>query len=241
MPRPFRSLATPLLAAVLFLIPTSGYAQGKWGISFSHTPNWIIAPMFTEGDDDEGGGTKDTHVTGKEFTIGFVHGKSRGGDWGVSFMHKPFNNSSGSTEQRQDCFGNPVVCRTETKVTTFHDVRIDGIEAHWQPMFVTIKGVAQIGINLAGGIGIVKGTIVEVTDGIEPVFSNAPPFPPPTFVAFHEEETKQANEELPKNFPLFKVEVVGGVILGPHLKIKVAYGVNFPSFKSARVEGVVLF
>ena len=66
---------------------------------------------------------------------------------------------------------------------------------------MTIKGVAPIGINLAGGIGIVKGTIVEVTDGIEPVFSNAPPFPPPTFVAFHEEESKPATEDLPKKVP----------------------------------------
>lgn len=97
---------------------------------------------------------------------------------------------------------------------------------------------AQFGITVGGGIGSMKGQIVKTTDGYRQTGFN-----PQTQLAIltptHEVETTRASDELAKYFPLIKVEVVGGLILTNALKVKVAYGMNFPAY-SGRIALVYL-
>ena len=115
---------------------------------------------------------------------------------------------------------------------------LTSVEVHWFIRFVTIKQRAQIGLNVAGGIAQTKGDVVKTTDRFEPTAFNQNG--PTAFRTVHEVETDAAKDELFPYFPLFKIEVVGSVIVAPRLKIQVAHGINFPAI-TPRVMAVVLF
>jgi hypothetical protein len=101
---------------------------------------------------------------------------------------------------------------------------------HWFIAVARIKDRVQVGVNLAGGIANVKGTIRTVNDGSRWEFVPAPNGQGSmVLLPQHEQEDKPAAEELMKKFPLIKVELEGGVILTPALKLQVAGGLNFPS------------
>ena len=104
--------------------------------------------------------------------------------------------------------------------------------------FATIKNRAQVGLNIGGGVATVNGNIVEINDGSRVVGFN-PQTGQVTTVPLHTEETLLAKDELLPLFPLFKLEAEGAVIVIPALKVKVAYGLNFPSI-SGRVGVVYL-
>src|SRR5438128_1641796 len=77
----------------LCLLPAAAYAQagkeGHWGVSFSATPQWTLAAPLKKALSENG----ETNIKGNEVTVGVVHGSTLGGDWGVSFVRKPFDNS----------------------------------------------------------------------------------------------------------------------------------------------------
>ena len=228
-------LAFALLGAAPALAQQQPGHDSHWGVGFSATPAWTlhdsIRKILFDGD-----GT----IKGSEVTIGLVRGSRLGGDFGVSFVRKPFKDGSGENSSDQRCFGqnNTAPCVTVTKRTQTQGVYLNGVEGHWFWAIATIKERAQIGLNIGGGVASVKGTIVKTTDGYD--FAG---FNPQTGVTnltpVHTVETLLAKDELISIFPLFKLEAEGSVIVARGLKLKVAGGLNFPSV-SMRVGVVYL-
>jgi hypothetical protein len=229
-----------LLCFFTTCLPALARAQGDktahWGVTASGTPSWTLAPTLKKAlfeDNEEG------HMDGSEFTIGFVRGSTRGGDWGVSYVRKPFDDGSGSTKTEQQCFGpnfSPP-CGDEVETVATQGMYLSGVEIHWAPSFVTIKNHVQIGLNVGGGAASVKGNVVKTTDGFTPTFT------PPnkiTLTPTHEQETLLASEELTSIFPLLKLEAVANVIVVPALKIRFSGGLNFPSSTAFRIAVVYL-
>ena len=231
------------IGRILFLVaiisvagPLPAYAQKPpknphWAISFSATPKWHIAPFIENAiaDDDE-----NINFQGSELTIGFGRGSRRGGDWGVNFVRKPFKDGLISESFDTSCFqtspGQPTLCNNGHETKTAQGLTLTGFEVHWFIAVARIKDRVQVGVNLAGGIANVKGTIRTVNDGSQWEFVPAPNGQGSmVLLPQHEQEDKPAAEELMKKFPLIKVELEGGVILTPALKLQVAGGLNFPS------------
>lgn len=225
-----RSLSLCVLSFLLFgAIPAPARAQANqshWGVNASFTPQWTLMEplrklMFNEG------GT----LAGQEFTIGVVRGSTRGGDWGVSFVRKPFKDGSGSIEVDSECFpppAQPNQCATTRTASLTRGVYLKGVQVHKFYRFANIKDRVQIGMNVGGGIASVKGQVVETTDGFEARGFN-PQTGRVTLSPVHSEETQTAKEELMPLFPLLKVEAEGAIILTPALKLQIAGGLNFPS------------
>jgi hypothetical protein len=228
--------AHAFLSRVMFLVIVMGVpcaraqAQGTkdshWGVAASSTPKWTIAePMrkvLFEGD-----GT----IKGSEFTFGLVRGSTRGGDWGVSFVRKPFKDGSGETSTDQQCF-NPAQtqCAMTTESTVTQGVYLNGVQVHWFIAFATIKSRVQVGLNVGAGVATVNGNVVKTKDGFTPSFNQQTPQTGlVTLTPTHTVETLPAKDEWLSMFPLGKVEAEGAVIVTPALKIKAAGGLNFPS------------
>jgi hypothetical protein len=200
--------------------------QSHWGVNASFTPQWTLMEPLRKLMFDEQG-----TLAGREFTIGVVRGSTRGGDWGVSFVRKPFTDGSGSTEVDSECFpppAQPNQCATMKTTSFTRGVYLNGVQVHKFFRFANIKDRVQVGMNVGGGIASVKGQVVETTDGFE-VRGFNPQTGRVTLSAVHSEETQTAKEELLPLFPLLKVEAAGAVILTPSLKLQIAGGLNFPS------------
>ena len=225
-----RSFSLCVLSSLLVgAIPAPALAQGNeshWGVNASFTPQWsLMEPLRKIMFDEEG------TLAGREFTIGIVRGSSRGGDWGVSFVRKPFNDGSGSIEVDFECLPPPAPanqCATTRTTSLTRGVYLNGVQVHRFIRFANIKDRVQVGINVGGGIASVKGQVVETTDGFE-VRGFNPQTGRVTLSPVHTEDTQTAKDELLPLFPLAKLEAEGAVILTPALKLQIAGGLNFPS------------
>jgi hypothetical protein len=246
-----RSLATvyrTLIAASLLacVLPAPAAAQGDdgkhFGVSVSFSPYWKSRSdyLVTMGLEDVG------TLEGTEFTVGMVRGRTFGGEWGVSFVRKPFKDTTTVTEETNSDSGQcGTGCsfsftNTTTSTTAFHDVYAQGIEVHWAPSFVTISNRVQIGMNIAGGIAVPKGTIDETRVSVS---TNTNTFNGQTTTntnTFSDSDSLPANEVMYGKVPLFKIEAQAAVILAPGLKVKISGGVNNPGL-GMRIGAVYLF
>lgn len=217
-----------LVVVGALLLPSVAAAQDKsshWGVRFSLTPNWEISNnirkiLYESGDL----GT----MKGKEIEIGFVRGSTLGGDAGVSFVRKPFSDESGIITTNQDCFNQAqTICRPNVETTQFQTVYLNAVEFNWSKPVHTFAQRIQVGFNVGAGVGTMKGNVVKTTDRFEPTGFNQNG--PTGFVQRHETEVLLAKDELLPIFPMFKLEAEGAVIVAPGLKVKFAYGVNFPA------------
>lgn len=228
----FRSLL--FLAVLTVLIPGTAFAQGQnksyWGVGASFTPKWVGDPRFTELFVSE----NDGDIEGTEFSFGLVRGSTRGGDVGVSFVRKPFKDTT-LTSLDEECSGSSCYRNSETQ--SFRNVFVQGVEVHGFINFVTIKNRVQIGINVAGGIGSVKGTIEETSE-----FESRITLPNGQVIVDTDREviTSPATDVMFKYFPLGKVEVEAAMIVTPAFKIKFAGGMNIPSVSTFRIAAVYL-
>jgi hypothetical protein len=210
-----------LLAACL-LLPSPAAAQqsdsSHWGVGVSFTPQWksietMQRLLLVEGDQRN---------DGSEVSFGLVRGSTRGGDWGISFVHKPFKDTT-IVDVESGCDNGS--CSSSTATTTFQDVRLRGLEFHGFFALATIANRVQIGLNVAGGFATVEGTITET---FESIFSfTRPDGEIETFVNT-DTRTAPAREVLYEIQPLGKIEVQGAVIVAPGLKVKVGGGFNYP-------------
>ena len=218
-----------LLSVLVGVIPAPVLAQGEkshWGVNASFTPEWTLMEQLRKLMFDEQG-----TLSGREFTIGVVRGSTRGGDWGVSFVRKPFTDGSGSIEVDSECFpppAQPNQCATTRTASLTRGVYLNGVQVHKFFRFATIKDRVQIGMTVGGGIASVKGQVVETTEGVEARGFN-PQTGRVTLAPFRTEETLTAKDEMLPLFPLAKLEAQGSVILTPALKVQIAGGLNFPS------------
>ena len=211
-----------------------GPNPSHWGASFSFTPNWKLMSQLQELIQDEG---STVDFQGSEFTVGIVRGSRRGGDWGVSFVSKPFKNGSSVIETDEFCIDNGCLPTVQTSV--LQNVKLTGVEVHWFIRIVNIANRAQIGVNIAGGIAKVDGTVVQTRDDFHVTGFNQQTrraIVTPT----HEVENLDAKEELFPKFPLGKVEIAGTAVITPSLKARVSGGLNFPGM-GMRVGLVYLF
>jgi hypothetical protein len=210
-----------ILAGVM---PAPAQAQlstnSHWGVQFSVTPAWKSLDQLKELFIEEEG-----TLEGKEFTIGIARGSMSGGDWSVSYVHKPLKDAR-FVETEQFCDFGP--CFTSTSTIEFQDVLLKGVEFVWSKPFVTFSNRVQVGINVGGGAGWVHGNILETHEFI------APPSPPQ-----QDSFTSPAKDTLWPIYPLGKVEAMGNFIVAPGLKIKVSGGFNFPA-ASFRIGAVYL-
>jgi hypothetical protein len=207
-------------------MPAPAHAQlsttSHWGVSVSFTPSWktldSLKQVFVDGE-----GT----VEGTEFTIGIARGSMSGGDWSVSYVHKPIKDQT-FVEIDQSC--EQVGCFTNTRTTTFQDVLLKGVEFVWSKPIVTLGNRVQIGVNVGGGAAWVYGNIEETND-----FTAPPGFGG----SRHDVFTGPASETLWPVYPQGRVEAMGAFIVAPGFKVKASGGFNFPA-ASFRVSAVYL-
>ncbi len=223
--------ALAVFVAVVGLTPARAHAQDSHcGAEDSFTPPRSAHEAFRDALLFEGDGP----IEGTEFAIGIVRGSTLGGDWGVSFVQKPFEDGIGSSRFDQNCFSG--ICTSTSFVREMRDVRLRGVEFHWFRPFVTIKERVQIGINVAGGVAKPQGTILETI-----TFTTTFSLPQPRTESMTDSFASPAKDVLQPIQPLGKLEAAGAIILAPGFKIKVAGGLNYPSVATFRIGGTVLF
>ena len=221
---------------VVCLLPQICAAQDKshWGIVGTATPLWKVPSQLEQLFD----GTVD--IKGQDVSIGIARGRSRGGDWGVSFIHKRLKDGSRVDNIEQDCDSFSNGCFADGESYTTRSVAINGLEVHKYIPFVTIKDRTQIGLNIAGGFGKWSGTVEH-----RQVFADFVSFNQATGravgVARETVTTEQAREllDLPV-MPLFKLQVAGAVRVTPALKLRVEGGLDLPGYERIHIAAVYL-
>jgi len=228
-----RALAVTILATLVCSYPHAALAQGNsdshFAVNFSFTPKWTSNDSLAENLLGFSGG----QLEGTELTIGVGRGSTRGGDWSVSYVSKPIDDTT-VVETDQSCFSGG--CSTSTMTQALHDVRLSGVEFNWSRPFVTIKNRVQIGISVGGGVASVKGTVDETL-----TFTNSFTFQGKTTTQSDTQTfTSPASDVFYSTVPLVKLEAQGAVILHPSFKVKVAGGMNNPSSAAFRISFVYL-
>jgi hypothetical protein len=202
-----------------------------------------------------------------EFRIGIARGRLLSGDWGVSFIRKNFDGQNPTTaEEGSGCQGGsqapggPVIvnCTTSNVVLTPDDLQISGVEVHKFIAFVTIRERVQIGLNVAGGIGVgQRGFTTETFEkkftcrfavGVFPDFSTDDPCAGGTRGSETVTPTGRGTEPFTRilnyernRIPLGKLEIGGTVVLTPQLKVRISGGLNYPGMAAFGMTGVYFF
>ena len=206
----FRQL---VLVAVIFLVPVSASAQSfnsRWGVQASFVPSWTVPDVAKDLFDAE-----TLTVEGGEIRIGFVRGRTLGGDWGISYVQKWLDDDSFSDS--------PSFTRTTSGVT------VRGIAIDKFAPFGTIKDRVQIGMIFGIGVGQASGTVREfdkdtgITEDIEAKHFFSP-----------------MGQEIPV-VPLGRLELAVAAIVMPGLKLRASGGVNYPGIAAITVGAVYLF
>jgi hypothetical protein len=210
-----RTLA--FLAAIVLGAPAAALAQideTKWGLAGGFSPRWQVPATV--------GGVFDTHdidVSGRELRIGVVRGTTFGGEWGISLVHK---------RPKQD--GAVAIDASDGSARFItEDAELLGVEVHRFFPFGRIGERVQVGLNLAGGIGQLRGFVRGEYD---PYRSDAQSFTAliPTRDIF--EYAGRAVDWL----PLAKVELGVTTLVGDRAKIRVSGGLNVPGFQIINVS-----
>jgi hypothetical protein len=208
-----------------------------WGVAVNFTPRWDVsggsdimgklAEVWFEGGDDG------VDIEGGDFRIGVVRGTGIKGEWGVSFVRRTFKEGSTQGRIETSCFDSgfgPEMCFTGgTEYIYQDDASLTGLEANKLFVFATIKDRVQIGLDLAGGIGWMKGTALErraESEGFE--FDQDDPGP--IFVPFTLTETVVPTSSIVAidPVPIGRVELAVGVAVTRALTVRISGGLNLP-------------
>lgn len=223
-----------LAGVFLVCLPRVGVAQdaSHWGVIGSVTPQWKVPSQLENLFD----GTVD--IKGTDFSIGIARGRSRSGDWGVSFIHKKFKDGSRVEKIDQDCTSFSNGCFLDGESFTTRGVAINGLEVHKFIPFVRIRDRVQIGMNVAGGFGKFTGSLDDHEYNAEFVSNN--PGGRPTGRQTETLTTKPAKEliDIPV-FPIFKLQASVAVIASPAFKLRFQGGIDLPGYEFISVVGVV--
>ena len=208
---------TVVLVALILGIPTSALAQideTTWGLTGAFSPRWKVPA--TAGNILD---SRDIDVSGRELRIGVVRGTTFGGEWGISLVHKrPRNDGAVSVD----------VSNGEARFVT-EDAELLGVEVHRFFPFGRIGDRVQIGLNLAGGFGQLRGF---VRGEFDPSSAQAQSFTAlvPTRDIF--EYAGRTVDWL----PLGKVELGVATLIGDRAKVRVSGGLNVPGFQIINVS-----
>jgi hypothetical protein len=170
-------------------------------------------------------------VRSRDFEVGLIiRGRHLGGDWGVSYVQKRYDDGSSIGNTADSCFGGQCVLVGSRSV--FHDVQLRGIGLHKFAPFVTIKQLAQVGITVGGGVGQVRGTAERRSYGF--TFDGA------GNAAQDEVVTQIDAAELflegTEWIPIWKIEVTGAVLIARGLKLRAGWGLDFTNYPAASVS-----
>ena len=229
------SAAILLTLMVLFAAPAAAQ-DSSWGVAGTLVPTWRVPEenaLATTLFDAER-----VNVTGDEFRIGFVRGRTLSGDWGVSYVRRRLDDGSSVTLDSFEDPNLPGFIQGETLRT--RQVQIDGVEVHKFASFATIKQRVQIGMVFGGGVGSAKGTIESRYVFAEQTFINNRVIYTPVEVL----ETRDAKELIyPGNglVPLGRLEVAVAGIIAPGFKVRASGGLSFPGVHSFSITGLYLF
>jgi len=237
-----------LFVAMAFvgLWPSSATAQedsSHWGVGVSFTPKWsahdtLRTKLLGLGSEDDEG-----DLEGSEFTIGVVRGSVGGGEWGVSYVRRPFENGTTLIEREpEECFNDQFVnsCSRSTFTRELQDVFLQGVEWHMFIPFVRVAERVQIGVNVAAGAGFPEGTIIETFDNVNTTTILVPPPPRTSTDTFTDTFPSAATDVMYPVVPLLKLEAQGAILLAPGLKLKVSAGLSAPSAAAFRIGAVYL-
>ncbi len=218
------------------LVPAPALAQSPpsaWGVVVSGTPNWSVADRT-----DYFFGGDEVVMDGSEFTIGLAHGRTLGGDWGVSYVRMKVNDGSTVSDVEVNC-DTFTSCITFGEKMVTRDVVLNGLKVHKFISFGTIRQRVQIGLNLAAGVGTWRGEVDTHEYSFDQTFS---PLGGAPIVSQTEMVTTEPAEALffAKWVPVGDLQGAVSVILAPGLKIRVASGIGWPGDHTITLTGVYL-
>jgi hypothetical protein len=210
------TLRTPVILAVLVLaLPGAALAQidnPAWGLGAGFSPRWQVPATFgglVDGDDID--------VGGREFRIGIVRGTTRGGEWGLSLVHKRLANDAAVSVD-----GGEAVARFVNE-----DAELLGVEVHRFFPFAHVGSRVQIGINLAGGLAQLRGFVRGEFDSASSQSLSA--------VIATRDIFEYAGRDIDW-LPLAKAEVGLTATLGDRAKVRVGGGLNVPGFQIINIS-----
>ena len=217
--------------------------QSHWGVSASFTPKWKMWDRVTKVIADTG---ETWNVEGKQFTIGAVHGRSQGGDFGIDYTVQPIKDGSTVASTEQQCTGSnsnntTPPCFTLHSSTVTDKVKMAGVKVHFFIPFVTISKRVQVGINIGAGAAQLSGNVTSTEDNLTFV-PNTPPAQGGSFKVTTTTKTKPVKDvfELPI-VPLFDLDIAVAFIISPAIKVRYQGGIGIPGQKNFQILGYFLF
>lgn len=205
-------LLTAVIAAILVspMLASAQSFNSRWGFQASFVPSWTVPDAAKDLFDAE-----TLTVEGSEIRVGFVRGRTLGGDWGISYVQKWLDDSSFADS--------PSFTRATSGVT------VRGIAIDKFAPFGTIKDRVQIGMIFGIGVGQASGTVREFDKdtGVTEVIEAEKFFSP-------------MGQEIPV-VPLGRLELAVAAIVMPGLKVRASGGINYPGIATVTLGAVYLF
>lgn len=215
------SLSTMVFVFVLAGLSHSAGAQDRrthWGVSAGFAPRWTVSSSWAE----RLYGVDTIDVTGSDLRVGFVRGRTLGGDWGVAYVARSVDDGGvyDDTGAAGGGAGQEGGRRRGRYVT--NGVTARGVEAHrFAPFGGPIGDRVQIGLEFGAGVAMLDGLVDLVDAESGDVIASAPVR---TVLALQGVD-KLGVEGL---LPLGRLELVVAAIPVWGLKVKVKGGLNFP-------------
>ena len=195
-------------------VPSDAGAQDRrshWGVTVGFSPRWMTSGLLDTTLErlwDESG----IHFSGSEFRAGVVRGSELGGDAGVSFVRRPFDDGSGFVREHGVTYGTRGVVLT-------------GVEAHRFTPFWAIRDRVQIGLDYGAGVGVFDGAVDATVDDCTQEVGIGDTLNPWGIGIV----------------PIGRLELAVAVIAAPGLKVRAKGGVNFPGVQTFSISVNYLF
>ena len=149
------------LSTLVFTLVLAGLAheagaqdrRAHWGVSAGLAPRWTASSAWVE----RIYGADTIDWAGSDLRVGVVRGSDLGGDWGISFVRRSFDDGG---------------LYDDTYVT--NGVTATGVEFHRFAPFGTIRDRVQIGLEVASGVVMLDGTANLVDAESGDVIGSAP-------------------------------------------------------------------
>lgn len=215
-------ITTVVLAATLGLASeVAAQTPEQWGVSVGMTPTWHMTDSlgFLFNADA-------VKLQGSELRIGVVRGWLYEGEWGLSFVDKPFDEDSSLNANVEACSRG--MCGIFYR--TLPDVRLTGVEFHQFRPFKTWKERVQLGTIGAIGIGWLRGNVYRRTTTEQ---SDVESFDAEAGELFPPRDTMNV-------VPLLKLELAVAGILAPGFKVRASGGFSMPGYETFSVTFVYL-
>jgi hypothetical protein len=218
----------------------------EWGLTFGLTPRWDIVPaglaplagLEPEDMTSRGGPSS---LKGTDWSIGFARGRAVGGDWGISFVQQRLRRDS-VLDHTGACGGSVEIARCFGEYIQLTGASVIGPEFHLNVPIVTIRERVQIGLALAGGAGIVRGT--ATVDQYDQTFNGNGTV---DVVVTHREGNitdVAADQIFTSNepwAPIGRIQPGVAFIVSPRIKVSVHAGFNYPGTTTFRIGATYFF